>query len=171
MYFKESYFKNLYSRVYGEREYVKKESPSEYTNFDIFLSYNIKDIEVVKGIFYLLESKGYKVYLDLIIDPKLKRDECDKETARLIRERLRHSRSLIYASSQNALDSRWMNWELGEVDGKGRKCFIMPVTKNGSNQEFQQKEYLKLYPLISTNLNGEWFISDYPISFTRKFSL
>ena len=56
--------------------------------FDIFLSYNISDSDVVKGIFYALSNMGFKVYLDCIVDANMKRNETDKNTAKRIQQRL-----------------------------------------------------------------------------------
>lgn len=170
-YFSESYFRAKAYSLYEARALTRKADTGEYANFDIFLSYNINDRSVVKGIFADLESKGYRVYLDFVVDPQLIRENCSKETARLLRERLRHSRALIYASSINALGSKWMAWELGEMDGRGRECFILPVSNDGSNKEFEQKEYLKLYPIISKDIYGSWRLSDNSYSQTRPFNL
>lgn len=170
-YFSESYFRTMASNLFEARAFSRKAETNEYVKFDIFLSYNINDKSVVKGIFADLESKGYRVYLDFVVDPHLVRENCSKETARLLRERLRHSTSLIYASSFNALQSKWMAWELGEMDGRGCKCFILPVSNEGSTKEFEQKEYLKLYPVISRDAYGSWKLSDYPSSLTRSFSI
>ena len=53
-------------------------------------------------------------------------------------------RALLYATSQNALDSRWMPWELGYFDGIKGKVVICPVSEAGEG--FTKAEYLQLYP-------------------------
>ena len=93
--------------------------------FDEFLSYNINDKDVVKGIYYVLKNMGFKVYVDFMVDPQLDRRSVTKETAECIQSRLMHSKSLIYAQSSNAAMSKWMPWELGVVDGNTSKCFII----------------------------------------------
>lgn len=170
-FFSESYFRSKASSLYEARAFSRKADTNENVTYDIFLSYNINDKSVVKGIFADLESRGYRVYLDFVVDPHLIRENCSKETARLLRERLRHSTSLIYASSINALQSKWMAWELGEMDGRGCKCFILPVSNDGSTKEFEQKEYLKLFPIISRNIDGGWRLSNHPSVQTRAFSI
>ena len=80
---------------------------------DITASYNINDIEVVKGIYYYLKKKGVRVYLDCIVDPDMKRNETDKQTAERIHKRLMNSNSLLYAQSPSAATSNWMPWEIG----------------------------------------------------------
>ena len=97
-YFSESYFRNITNnislneqRTYSERV---QEAPLN-KQFDIFLSYNISDLNVVKGIYYVLSKMGFKVYLDCMVDPDMKRDETDKSTAEKLQNRLKHSTSLI----------------------------------------------------------------------------
>lgn len=115
--------------------------------FDVFLSYNIKNIEAVKAIYFFLTKKGLKVYLDCIVDPDMQRDNCGKPTAQRIHNRLMNSKSLLYAQSSSAGNSNWMPWELGVVDGHTHKCFIMPVTSD-AKQVTPKREYLSLYPYV-----------------------
>ena len=61
-FFTESYFKRAASRVelFEQREFsvLARRNTSMTARFDVFLSYNIADIEVVKNIFYVLSKKG-----------------------------------------------------------------------------------------------------------------
>jgi len=115
--------------------------------FDVFLSYNIADLAVVKGIYYALRKEGLKVYLDVVVDPLLNRNSTDKKTAEIIRNRLEHSKSIIYAESPNASKSNWMPWEIGVVDGKKGKCMVM-LLKNSRGDVPGRREYLSLYPTV-----------------------
>lgn len=117
------------------------------TNYDVFLSYNIADIQVVKGIYYALKKEGLKVYLDVIVDPSLDRNSTDKRTAEIIHTRLEHSHSIIYAESPNANKSNWMPWEIGVVDGRKGKCMVLPIS-NYRGEVPNKREYLLLYPTI-----------------------
>lgn len=134
-------------------------SASSNESFDIFLSYNINDKDVVKGIYYVLKGMGFKVYVDFIVDPQMDRGKVTKETAKCIQSRLKHSKSLIYAQSSNAAMSKWMPWELGVVDGNTSKCFIMPVQK-GCEKINSRQEYLLLYPVIGINTYDDLRVYD-----------
>lgn len=173
-FFTESYFKRAASRVelFEQREFsarVRRDT-SMTAKFDVFLSYNIADIEVVKNIFIVLSKKGLKVYLDCMVDPDMKRSETDKQTAERIHNRLMHSNSLLYAQSPSAGQSNWMPWELGVVDGHTHKCFIMPVTKD-AQQVTPRREYLALYPYVKLDADDKmkivresaegYFVTDY----------
>jgi hypothetical protein len=118
-------------------------------NYDIFLSHNFLDREEVKGLYLELTSFGYRVYVDWIVDPELDRNNVTKESAELIRKRMKSSKSLLLAISTNAEMSKWIPWELGYVDGHTKRCAIIPVSKeNYAPTVFRGKEYLKLYPFI-----------------------
>ena len=83
-FYSESYFKDITARtsILEQRTFSADSvrAPLD-TKFDVFLSYNINDIEVVKGLYYYLKKKGVRVYLDCIVDPDMKRNETDKQTA------------------------------------------------------------------------------------------
>lgn len=119
----------------------------EWSNFDIFLSYNIKDKDVIEGIYMYLTKLGKSVYLDFIVDPQLVRENASASTAKIIRNRLRHSQQLIYAMSCSSAESKWMPWELGVADGEGCVCNILPVSST-YYKDFVRKEYLQLYPIL-----------------------
>ncbi len=60
---------------------------------------------------------------------------------------------LIFATSQNSSQSKWMPWELGFKDAdRNRHGFtgcsaVLPVVEQ-ANTSFQGKEYLRLYPIV-----------------------
>lgn len=157
-YSRESYFKGIVARM-PINEQQRTFSAGSNELFDVFLSYNINDKDVVKGIYYVLKNMGFKVYVDFMVDPQLDRRSVTKETAECIQSRLKHSKSLIYAQSSNAAMSKWMPWELGVVDGNTSKCFIMPVQK-GYEIINSRQEYLLLYPVIGINTSSELRVYD-----------
>lgn len=119
------------------------------SKFDIFLSHSFLDREEVRGLYIELTNMGYSVYVDWIIDPHLDRNNVTKQTAQLIRKRMKSSRTLFLAISTNAELSKWMPWELGYVDGNTNKCAIIPISRDDRIlSSFQRREYLLLYPFI-----------------------
>jgi hypothetical protein len=128
----------------------------DYDSFDVFLSHSVNDAELIMGVKTLLEEQGFKVYVDWIEDRHLDRRAVSKETAELLRRRLRQSKSLIYVATENATSSKWMPWELGFFDGfKPGNVAVMPLLVNASDP-FPQQEYLALYPVVQkdTYRNG-----------------
>ena len=152
-----SYLKNL-SRTATENVRLYADSNKSRTSFDIFLCHSYLDKDEVEGLYLELTRMGYSVYIDWIIDPYLDRKNITKESAELIRKRLRSSKTLLLALSTNAEISAWVPWELGYVDGHTHQCALIPVSQdNITRASFDTKEYLKLYPYIEKPNNLSLF--------------
>lgn len=116
--------------------------------FDIFLSHASKDGDLILGVKILLENFGLKVYVDWVDDPQLDRTKVSKETAKLLRQRMRQSNSLVWVATESASNSKWMPWELGYFDGfRPNQVAILPLVDNAYDT-FKGQEYLGLYPVI-----------------------
>lgn len=154
-YFTESHFKEYRENLNESlRTFSSQERADINTVFDIFISYNINDKDIIKGVYNELTEMNFKVYVDFIVDRDLDRSDVTLETAQIIRTRLMKSKSLIYAQSPNAAMSRWMPWELGVIDGHTKRCAILPILEN-SYDTYSKQEYLKLYPVITADLNTQ----------------
>ena len=126
------------------------------SSFDVFLSHSFDDAEVILGVKKILESLGLSVYVDWIDDATLDRSTVTSSTAKVLRERLRSSTSLVYAHSENATNSKWMPWELGYFDGfRPKFVWILPLVTS-YDSEFKGQEYIGIYPTIDklTSLPG-----------------
>jgi TIR domain len=134
-------------------ESVETRFPSDYQTFDIFLSYRNADIELAVGVHTDLRKRGYKVYLDRIMDPHLDRSNVTAATAEQIRKRLMQSKSVFYIATDNAEGSNWMPWELGFEDGYRGKSAIVPVT---NNQSFKGTEFVAVYPRVQPDPGSLW---------------
>lgn len=148
--FTSNYLKNVSrSRTLNENITLSAQRSTPHSRFDIFLCHSYLDKEEVEGLYLELTRRGLKVYVDWIIDPHLDRNNVTKESAELVRKRLRSSSSLLLAISHNAEVSKWVPWELGYVDGNTQRCALVPVSKDNENRNtFHRSEYLKLYPFI-----------------------
>lgn len=119
-----------------------------HDQFDIFLSHSSKDADLILGGKAILESLGYKVYVDWIDDAQLDRTKVDSDTADLLRARMRQSNSLIWVATEAASESKWMPWELGYFDGyKPKHVAILPLV-DSPYDAFKGQEYLSLYPIV-----------------------
>lgn len=119
--------------------------------FDIFLSHSYLDSEVILGLRAAITDMGFKVYVDWVEDSDLRRSEVSRETAALLRRRMRNSESLFYATSTVSPTSRWMPWECGYFDGLKGKVAICPLVQSPqSDDRYVGQEYLSLYPYVAT---------------------
>lgn len=116
--------------------------------FDIFLSHSFRDKTIVLGVKRILERSGRTVYVDWIDDPLLDRTRVSASTADHLRRRMQACRSLVYAASSAAQDSKWMPWELGYFDGrKGPEAVAVMRLPEAVGRPVGQ-EYLDLYPQV-----------------------
>jgi hypothetical protein len=118
---------------------------SENKTYDIFLSHSIKDSNLILGVKDTLEDLGYSVYVDWIDDKQLDRSKVTPSTADLLKQRMKSSKSLLYVTTENADNSKWMPWECGYFDGLKEKVAIAPITKTRTDS-YKGQEYLGLYP-------------------------
>jgi hypothetical protein len=127
--------------------------------YDIFLSHSYHDARLhpedlleLKG---QIEELGLSVYVDWIEDPALDRTEVTKETAERLRQRMRRAKALLFAVSENSSDSRWMPWELGYCDGRGKPVAVAPLVARAGQHFYEGQEYLGLYPYLSEGIDEQ----------------
>lgn len=149
--------KNDYGDYFGQysakevlNEAVVSQSNTPRSSYDVFLSHSSDDARIVLGIKRELEKRGKTVYVDWIDDAQLDRSKVTKETAKLLRERMKKCKSLIYVYTQNARESKWMPWELGYFDGYRGKVAVLPVLDSVTDT-FKGVEFVGLYPVVKYN--------------------
>jgi hypothetical protein len=120
---------------------------SPYKTYDVFLSHSYLDAQEILGLKLTLEDQGLSIYVDWIEDPQVDRSKVTKTTAELLRVRMKSCRSLFYATSPSAENSKWMPWELGYFDGLKTRVAVVPIVE-GQESTFAGREYLSLYPWI-----------------------
>ena len=116
-------------------------------SFDVFLSHSYLDKELIIGLKGELEKLNYSVYVDWISDEELDRRKVSKETADIIRKRMKNCKCLFFATSTNSTYSKWMPWECGYFDGLIGYVAILPVAKTNQST-YNGQEYLGLYPFV-----------------------
>jgi hypothetical protein len=131
-----------------ENNVQRKSEEDKIDVFDIFLSHNSLDAEIILGILNKLKDLGYRVYVDWVIDTHLERHKITIETIHTLKLRMNQCKCLFYASTKNASLSKWMPWELGYMDGKKAKAAILPIfgSDASSSHKFKGQEYLGVYP-------------------------
>lgn len=132
----------------------QKAFSSQNKEYDIFLSHSSSDAELVSGLKLEIEDLGFSVYIDWIEDPLLNRANVTKETALLLQQRMKQCKSLIYAFSENASNSKWMPWELGYFDALKQKVAVLPISRS-TKYSYQGTEYLGIYYYVQIDtING-----------------
>jgi hypothetical protein len=113
-----------------------------------FLSHSTKDADLLPGVIAILERHGAAVYID-------KKDESlppttSRETASILKNRIKQCRKFILLTTKNSKDSRWMPWELGLADGyrQTSNLTIFPGVDSASDRNWSEREYLGIYDRI-----------------------
>lgn len=154
--FTESQIKNRYqqeyrSRIRETRNFSaltilneNRQIAESKKEFDIFLSHSSDDNIIIAGLTLILQDLGYSVYVDWT-DPALNKNNVTPETASVLRERMKQCKSMIYAFSENATNSKWMPWELGCFDGlKNAKIAVLPISQT-IKYSYKGNEFVGLY--------------------------
>lgn len=112
--------------------------------YDIFLSHSSNDNELIAGLKLLLQDMGYSIYVGWN-DSALNPNHVTPKTADVLRKRMAQCRSLIYAFSENASNSKWMPWELGYFDAlKNSRVAVLPIWQDAYKAN-SGSEYVGLY--------------------------
>lgn len=127
-------------------EYVT--SCSDIKNHDVFLTHSIRDAELILGVKVLLNHYKYTVYIDWSEDPDVDKSKVAKDVADKLRKRMQCAKTLIYITTENIENFKWMPWQLGYFDGLREKVAILPI-KDTILTSYHSKEYLSIYPYIA----------------------
>jgi hypothetical protein len=109
----------------------------------IFLSHSHLDKELIKGFIQELKDLGIYVYVDWN-DGEMP-DHTNRKTALKIKERIKQNDLFMIFATENAMESRWVPWEIGVADQAKsyNKIFVIPIIRDGIG--YSGNEYLQLY--------------------------
>ncbi len=120
-----------------------------YNEVSIFLSHKHGETELIKQVITLLKKLGVSVYVDWLDSAMPK--YTNGSTATRIKKKIRECQKFILLATEEAIKSKWCNWELGY--GDSQKYFeniaVMPIT-DSPKQSFSGNEYLQIYPIITS---------------------
>lgn len=124
----------------------------------IFLSHSHKDKELAKGLKNFLGNLGLSLYIDWE-DTDMPQPP-NRETANALKRRIHQTEYFLMLCTDNALQSRWVPWEVGIADTQKTfgKILVAPVADNLG--QFNGSEYLQLYRRIVINAAGNAEVFD-----------
>lgn len=131
----------------------------------VFISHKHDELDDLKGFIGFLE-KNYKVkaYIDSQ-DPTMPKITSPK-TARTIKSRIKSCERFILLATNEAVTSKWCNWELGFGDAHKypEHIALVPMKPKGtSNDSYKGTEYMKIYPYIAYYNGTEKYTDGRPI--------
>lgn len=112
----------------------------------IFLSHKHDEYSTLQDVISFLKDEGVDVYVDWM-DSSMPA-YTNAETAYKLKEKIKVSDKFILVATQDAINSKWCNWELGLGDAAKyiKNIALLPINK--TNQSFRGSEYLSIYPYI-----------------------
>lgn len=113
----------------------------------IFLSHSSKDKDLALLVKTVLESMGISVYIDWL-DNGLPA-EVSAETARALRQKIEANRLFLLLGTNNAIESKWVPWELGYADGKKGETSVAILEVRRDGETFKGCEYFALYQKVT----------------------
>ena len=112
-----------------------------------FLSHCHDDKDEVHQAVVLLRDKGgVNVYIDWL-DPSMPATT-NAETAGKIKSRIIACKKFILLATNNAISSKWCNWELGYGDAMKNLSNVALFVLSENSGVWYGSEYLRLYPRI-----------------------
>lgn len=122
----------------------------------VFISHYHSDLEDLKGIIGFLEDT-YKVQCYIDSQDKSMPTITSGETATKLKDRIKQCDKFILLASNNAIHSRWCNWELGYGDADKFKNNIALFPFQRRDETYKGNEYMEIYPHIVKIGGGTYF--------------
>ena len=139
-----------------------RESKEIGTKTSFFLSHKHSDKEYLKSFIFLLKKVGISVYVDWMDNDMPK--NTNGYTATLIKKKIKQMNKFVLLATENAIQSKWCNWELGFGDANKfpENIAILPITDKNDN-EWSGNEYLQIYPVITAEY--QYIIGSYYVEY------
>ena len=112
----------------------------------VFLSHKHDEQEILQGVVAFLKEEGVDVYVDWM-DSSMPA-YTNAETAHSVKQKIEIADKFILVATQNAINSKWCNWELGLGDAAKYKKHIALLPIDKTYETFKGAEYLAIYPYI-----------------------
>lgn len=116
-------------------------------NRSVFLSHKHTDISLVGNLKNLLSKFDILLYVDWL--DRSMPIHTSATTANQIKKRIDQCDKFMFLATDEAIDSRWCNWEIGVADilkSQYDKMVLFPIKKG--YRDWGGAEYMQLYPTI-----------------------
>lgn len=127
----------------------------------VFLSHKHTERNLMLKIKTLLQNLGISVYIDWL--DKGMTASTSGRTAQILRQKIKDYNKFILVATDDAIASKWCNWELGLGDAEKYdkdKIALFPIHQE--NRNWSGAEYLQIYPTIE-------YVTRYEIAGDRSY--
>jgi hypothetical protein len=154
-------FRNVASARAGNKTFSQillesKNETRENKTTSVFLSHSHTDKDLVEEAVAFFKGQNINIYVDWMDETMP--EKTNGMTARRIKQRIINDDKFVLLATNNAVSSKWCNWELGIGDSykaPNDKLLILPLADNKGN--WTGDEYIQIYPWvepITTNTNN-----------------
>ena len=112
----------------------------------VFLSHKHDEQNILQDVVAFLKKEGVDIYIDWM-DPSMPA-YTNAETAHSLKQKIKIADKFILVATQNPINSKWCNWELGLGDAAKYKEHIALLPIDKTSETFKGAEYLAIYPYI-----------------------
>lgn len=148
------------SRFISETKNVLAQRKKTSQEVSVFLSHKHGQTEILEEVIALLKKLGVSIYIDWQdygIPPTT-----DGSTAIRIKSKIKENEKFILLATEEAIASKWCNWELGLGDAFKfpTNIAIIPITDT-DDDKFSGSEYLQTYPIITSayhTITGSYYV-------------
>ena len=131
----------------------------------VFLSHKHSDLKELKDIIgFLRHFYDVDIYIDSMDDNMPKKTS--GETAKRIKKIIEKSDMFILLATDDAIESKWCNWELGFGDAKKYRdrIALFPIKEKGAfDCQYKGNEYMQIYPFITYCNGSETYTDGMPV--------
>jgi len=140
---------------------LSESSSRDRTKPMIFLSHKHDEASILQDAIAFLKNEGVDVYVDWMDEDMP--THTNGETALRLKEKIKKSNKFILLATQDAINSKWCNWELGLGDAAKyiENIALFPINK--TYKSFSGSEYLAIYPRIEYQDGTTTYVSGYYI--------
>ena len=110
-----------------ELEYrIENSKEQKLKTYDFFISHSSADFHEVQNLITTLNMKNKNVYCDWINDTDyLKRNLVGEATKTVIEKRMNQSNAVLFVSSNNSQNSKWVKYELNYFHQLKKPIFVI----------------------------------------------
>lgn len=167
--FNKGRFNQYNAKNINDAQNVLQESYGNYTDrpTKVFISHKHSDLAELKHLIGFLEEQfNIIAYIDSW-DSNMPTKTC-ADTAVRIKNKIRECDRFILFATDDAIESKWCNWELGYGDAKkfvDKQIAIFPIKDETTERsDYKGSEYMQMYPRIYFSDGTEEYNNGEPIN-------
>ncbi|MCC8410996.1 toll/interleukin-1 receptor domain-containing protein [Mucilaginibacter sp. UR6-1] len=136
----------------------------------IFLSHSHKDRPIVEQAKVFFQNLGLSIYVDWADETMP--EKTNGITAAKIKIKIKDNDKFILLATNDAVSSKWCNWEVGIGDSyklNNDKICVLPLADN--SKTWDGNEYLQIYPRIEeSEYTDDYYKVIYPNGSTESLN-